>query len=152
MLNSHHHDHHRHLRHLHCQRHHDDNLCYHHHFSQGQILTFLLPGRSPARRQPNLDEFSAAIWSRRRFPAHRSTDGFIPSLLHYNLHQNKLASTVINLLQFLCVAKLVTVQNSRLSHCTVRLSWSYWFHVDESKFLLKWSVSKCQAKFLLWIY
>ena len=92
MLNSHHYGHQRHPTHLHiCQRHHDDNHCDHQHHSQGQILTFLLPGRSPAHPPPNLDEFSAAIWSRRRFPAHRSTDGFIPTLLHYNLHQNKLA-------------------------------------------------------------
>ena len=119
MLNSHYHDHHRHHRHLHCQRHHDDNLCYHHHYSQGQILTFLLPGRSLARRQPNLDEFSAAIWSRRRFPAHRSNDGFIPSLLlHQNLHQNKLASTV----NTFCVCQSLLQSKNKDSH-TALYAW-----------------------------
>ena len=46
---------------------------------QGLCLTFSLPGRSLVRPQPNLDKFSAAIWSRRQLPAHRSTDNFIPT-------------------------------------------------------------------------
>ena len=97
----------------------DRQLLLYIHHSQGQILTFLLPGRSPARRQPNLDEFSAAIWSRRRFPAHRSNDGFIPSLLlHQNLHQNKLASTVNSF----CVCQSLLQSKIKDSH-TALCAW-----------------------------